>query len=69
VVVKALFADFASKRVDDPAVKRDGPGSGQLTDVISSLVAAQVHDDLVLVVVGVEGVKDPAAFNLEPAHR
>ena len=66
-VVQALLGDFPGGRVDDPPVQGQRPVPGQGGHVVGACVPDQVDHDPAVVVVGVEGVEDPARVHLEPA--
>ena len=65
-VIEALLGHFPGGRVDDPPVKCQRPLPGEHRDVVGAFVAHQVGHNPAAVVVGVEGVEDPAGVHFEP---
>src|SRR5580698_8122303 len=66
-VVESAVRDLAGGRVEDPPVEGEGTAAAEPGDVVGTFVLDHVHHDpAVLVVVGVEGVEDPARVDLEP---
>ena len=66
-VVQALLGDLPGAGVDDPPVQRQRPVPVQRRDVVSTVVTDQIYHHPAAVVVGVEGMEDPARVHLEPA--
>jgi DNA-binding CsgD family transcriptional regulator len=66
-IVQPAWHHPAGRRVDGPPLEGDRPVPGQARHIVGPLIADQVHHHPVAVVVGVEGVEDPAGVDVDPA--